>query len=85
MGSQIAQVLQNITIWGRYMGEGLVGIIALALIVHAFGRGQGSLTRVVIIAGCAMVAAALVWQLPDLLKLATSDAPSITGVGNSRY
>jgi len=37
-----------------------------------------------VIAGCALVAAVLVWQLPDLLKLATSDAPNITGVG-SRY
>lgn len=84
MGSQLAQVLQNITIWGRYIGEGMVGLIALALIVSAFGRGQGSLTRVMVIAGCALVAAALVWQLPDLLKLATSDAQNITGIG-SRY
>lgn len=84
MGSQLAQVLENITIWGRYIGVAMVGLMALGLTVAAFGRGQGSLTRVLVIAGCSLVAAALVWQLPDLLKLATSDAPNITGVG-SRY
>jgi hypothetical protein len=84
MGSQIAQVLQNITSWARYIGVALVALIALGLTVAAFGRAQGSITRVLTIVGCALLASALIWQLPDLLKLATTDAPSITGVG-SRY
>lgn len=84
MGSQIVQVLTNVAGWGRIVGEAIIALIALALIVAAFGRSQGSLTRVLTVVGCALLAAALVWQLPDLLKLASSDAPNITGVG-SRY
>ena len=51
---------------------------------HEGKRGTPSMGGAAILAGCALVAAVLVWQLPDLLKLATSDAPNITGVG-SRY
>ncbi len=86
MGSQLAQVLQNITAYARYIGEGVIALIALGLIVSTFGRAQGSLTKVLTIVGCALLAAALVWQLPELLKLAQNDAPTITGIGSgSRY
>jgi hypothetical protein len=85
MSSQLLLVLENITSWVRYLGEGAVALVAIGLIVSAFSRTQGSLPRVLTIVGCALLAAALIWQLPDLLKLATNDSGTITGVDGGRY
>ena len=83
---QLGLVISNVTSWARWIGEGFIGLIAIALIVAAFASSKGSATRVVVIVGCSLLAAVVVWQLPEWLKLAANDSPSITGVGSSgRY
>jgi hypothetical protein len=81
----IVQVLENIATQGRFLGLAFIAIVAIGLVVVVFASHHGSITKVIVIVGCAMVAAVIVWQLPDLLKLAVSDAPNFTGVGGSRY
>ncbi len=80
----LTQVLMNLSSEVRTLMIAVVIIIALVLITAAFGQSRGSVTKVLVVVASAVVAAIVVWQLPDLVKLGVSDAPRLTGI-NTRY
>lgn len=80
----ITQVLMNLVTQGRWIAVAVVILATLGLCVVAFAKSRGSLLPVIIVLAGGVVAVVVVVQLPDLLKGAANDGPSLTGV-NSRY
>ncbi|MQY23650.1 hypothetical protein [Nocardia macrotermitis] len=77
MGSQLSIILVYILQWVRWGGIIMIAIIGMSILLSEAAKSKLSPSRIIAVAGSAILAAVLFWLLPTLVNYARVDSNNI--------
>ncbi len=77
MGSQLSIILEYVLQLVRWLGIIIVAIVGVSLIISEGAKSKLSPSRVLVVAGSAVLAAVLLWILPTVINYARVDTNSV--------
>ncbi|MBB5918781.1 putative membrane protein [Nocardia transvalensis] len=77
MGTQLGIILEYILESVRWLGMIIIAIVGIGLLISEGAKSKLSPSRILMVAGSALLAAVLLWILPTLINYARVDANNV--------